>query len=337
MKLKTILFVLAVSLSSCSKNPLDVDISGINIDLNIQRIDQSIYPTGNESLSDNIDYLRSNYPDFWNLYIYKVLNILDNETYNAEAVEYGLNLFINDTVTLNLRRICSEQYGDFEKQRKDLDKAFKHYKYYYPNGSIPNIYTYLSGLNQSIISADSLIGIGLDKYLGSDFEYYKRLNGVYAYQVAMMKPSQILPDVMYTWAITELVDNEQESNVLKEMLRLGKIYYFIDAMLPDYPDSVKMGYLAIQMDFCENNERQMWAYLVENQLLYSNKRLEIKRYNDVGPFTSTFGKESPGRVGAWIGLQIIRTYMKNNPEVSLPDLMANKDLQQIFLTSGYAP
>ncbi|MFV0483706.1 MAG: hypothetical protein ACK5MG_06400 [Bacteroidales bacterium] len=337
MKSKIIILFLTFALFSCTKKKLDVDISKINIDLEVHRIDKEIYPKDLSSFSDNTARLEQQYPDFWNLYIYKVLRILENETYDNEAVEYGLEIFLSDTVTLDLKNLCNKRFGNFKKEENELSNAFRHYKYYFPDGSIPSIYTYLSGLNQSIVSADSLIGIGLDKYLGSDTEYYNRLNGVYEYQIAMMKPSQILPDVMYTWAITEHVSAEQENNVIKEMLRLGKIYYFVDAMLPSYPDSIKIAYTSRQIEFCENNERQMWGFLIENQVLYSNKRIEIKRYNDIGPFTSSFGKESPGRVGAWIGWQIIRSYMKNNPQVTLQQLMENIDLQQIFLASGYAP
>ncbi|MFV0506828.1 MAG: hypothetical protein ACK5L5_09010 [Bacteroidales bacterium] len=337
MTCKIVVLCLILGFASCSKSPLSVDISDIDLSLKVHRIDRDVYTDNMDKLPKTIQKLKTDYPDFWNLYMYKVLMILDNEPYNDSTVEYGLNIFLKDSITLNLRNYCNDEFRDFEKQKKELEKAFKYYKYYYPNAQIPEIYTYLSGLNQSIVSAEGLVGIGLDKYLGANFEYYKRLNGVYAYQWTMMKPSQILPDVMYTWAITELIDNVQENNVIKEMVRLGKIYYFIDAMMPSYPDSVKIGYSSEQIEFCENNEKQMWSFLIENRILYSNKRLEIKRYNEVGPFTSSFSKESPGKVGAWIGWQIIKSYMENNSLITLPQLMADKDLQEIFLKSGYAP
>jgi uncharacterized protein YjaZ len=45
--------------------------------------------------------------------------------------------------------------------------------------------------------------------------------------------------------------------------------------------------------------------------------------------------ESPGRVGAWIGWQIVRSYMKNN-EVTVAQLLKT-NAKQIFEKSKYKP
>jgi hypothetical protein len=47
--------------------------------------------------------------------------------------------------------------------------------------------------------------------------------------------------------------------------------------------------------------------------------------------------ESPGNTGSWLGWQIIRTYMKKHPEVTLKDLIQLKDAQKILDDSGYRP
>ncbi|MNL23930.1 hypothetical protein D3C87_1453440 [compost metagenome] len=45
--------------------------------------------------------------------------------------------------------------------------------------------------------------------------------------------------------------------------------------------------------------------------------------------------DSPGRVGAWIGWQMVRSYMKNN-NVTLPELLKT-DNKEIFEKSKYKP
>jgi hypothetical protein len=81
----------------------------------------------------------------------------------------------------------------------------------------------------------------------------------------------------------------------------------------------------------------MWNYLVENKLLFSTKQMDIVRYIGDGPATNGFPVGSPARTGAWLGWRIIRNYMKKNPEVTLPELMANKNYQGILNASAYAP
>ena len=81
----------------------------------------------------------------------------------------------------------------------------------------------------------------------------------------------------------------------------------------------------------------MWTYLVEKDLLFSTKRMDIVRYINDGPQTNGFPPESPGRTGAWLGRQIIRKYMKRNPEITLEKLMKNQDYQGILNASAYLP
>jgi hypothetical protein len=121
------------------------------------------------------------------------------------------------------------------------------------------------------------------------------------------------------------------------MIHQGKLMFFVDALLPEMQDSLKIGYTAKQIDWCERNEAQMWSQLIEYKMLYSNKRMDIIRYINNSPTTSGFPLESPGRTGVWIGWQIVRQYMEKFPETTLGDLMKNVDYQQILNDSKYFP
>ena len=113
--------------------------------------------------------------------------------------------------------------------------------------------------------------------------------------------------------------------------------YFLDCIFPDDPDYLKIGYLPDKIKWCKEHENAMWTYLIENKLLYSNDHMNIRRFIGPGPFTSSFTTESPGKAGVWIGWQIVRQYMKKNPQVTLPVLMKENDSQKILSQSGYAP
>ncbi|MDX1283621.1 MAG: hypothetical protein R3182_01350, partial [Draconibacterium sp.] len=152
-----------------------------------------------------------------------------------------------------------------------------------------------------------------------------------------MHKNKILSDAAYAWGITEFEDRVSVTNLLGNMVQSGKMMYLVDAMLPHIHDSLKIGYTGNQLEWCRNNEAQMWTYLIEKEMLYSTQRMDAVRYINDAPTTSGFPIESPGRTGVWIGWQIVRKYMKENPEITLPELMKNKDYQKILNLSRYSP
>ena len=77
--------------------------------------------------------------------------------------------------------------------------------------------------------------------------------------------------------------------------------------------------------------------IVERKHLFSTEGILITKYLNDAPFTSYFSQESPGRCGVFIGWRIIESYMKNNPKVSLQELMNNTDYKTILEQSVYNP
>ncbi len=152
-----------------------------------------------------------------------------------------------------------------------------------------------------------------------------------------MHKEKIPSDVAYAWGITEFEATNKATNLLGNMIHQGKLMYFVDALLPEMEDSLKIGYTSNQLEWCKKNEAQMWLTLVENKMLYSSKRMDIIRYINDAPYTNGFPIESPGRTGIWIGWQIVRQYMNKHPEITLPQLMQNSDYQGILNASGYFP
>jgi uncharacterized protein YjaZ len=56
-----------------------------------------------------------------------------------------------------------------------------------------------------------------------------------------------------------------------------------------------------------------------------------------GPFTSEISQDSPGRLGIWVGWQIVDSYMRNNENVSIQELINEGDAQKILEQSFYKP
>jgi hypothetical protein len=255
-------------------------------------------------------------------------------TEQAQFVEM-LNSFVSDTLIQHLKTTVPEKIDTVEL-RNDLEIAFKHYKYYFPAKDPPIIVTCISGFNQSVITSEKLIGISLEKYMGGESLFYERL-ALPGYKRKNMHPEKIVSDVMYAWAVTEWPKTENTNSLLSQMIQEGKMMYFIDAMLPDLHDSIKIGFTEKQLEFCKKDEAAMWTYLAEHKLLFSTDRMNIKHFIDDGPYTASFSEQSPARTGTWIGWQIVRSYMAKHPEKKLNDLMSNNDSQGILNQSGYQP
>jgi gliding motility-associated lipoprotein GldB len=336
MKYRTLVIItlfLAALVCSCKKNRLDIKVPELKEKPIFVRFDKKLFGLSPDNLQQEALKIRETDPQFFDLFTNQMIRI---GNYNDSAFFQELNRFIADTMIQGVRKTVEKEFPDFSNTEKDIDKAFGYYNYYFPEKPLPKIYTCISGFNQSIVIAENIIGVSLDKYLGRNNQYYEML-GTANYLKLKMDRSRIPVDIMYGLATSEFEKNQDESTLLSYMIHEGKLLYFIDAMFPKLDDSVKIGYTAEQIKWCKKNEAQMWMNLIENKRLYSSGRMDIKRLIDDSPYTNGFPTESPGRAGVWVGWQIVRKYMDRNPEVTLPGLMALEDSQKILNDSKYYP
>jgi len=327
------LVLVIIIFTSCQHNPLKVDVSGVNLKLRIQRLDRDIFDVKPENKQISIPKLRQAYGSFFDAYNENVI-ALGNPSDSLYA-SY-LNTFLTDSMRVTSKLKIDSVFSDMTDLEKKLEDGFRHYKYYFPGKTIPHVITIISGFNQSVVMTNSAIGISLDNYLGAACPFYLRL-GLPVYKRENMYKEKIPTDVLYNWALSEFEFDDSKNNLISNMIYQGKMLYFLDAMFPEEPEYLKIGYRSDQIDWCHKNEAGMWTYLVEHRLIFSTDRMNIVRFIGQAPFTSSFTNDSPGRTGCWLGWQIVRKYMKKNPGTSLPSLMSDNDYQKILNDSGYSP
>ncbi len=323
---------LLLILASCHSNPWDIDISSVKIDQNFYRFDRELFSINQDSIWNYVPGFEKKYGRFFDLYNEAILKIGGtNQLDYAEKLQF----FLTDPYISEAAEAVKKLFAD-NKFYSGVNNGFRHFHYYFPDKIIPDIYTHISGFNQSLVVDSGFVSISLDKYLGANSKYYAMLR-TSVYLRENMYPGKIPSDVMYAWGTTEFPYNSDKDNLSNQMVYYGKMHVFLDAMLPDVPDSVKWGMSAEKLKWCRKNEKQMWLYLVENKLLFNSSYKDIKRFIDDGPFTAPFSKESPSRTGQWIGYQIVNSYLKRHPEVDLVRLMNITDYQMIFNESKYKP
>ena len=327
------LLLLMLLLIGCQNNPLKVDVSGIDLKITVKRLDQDLFNITPLNLKKNIPLLKEKYGPFFMAYNENVIALGDPS--DSLYASY-LNAFLTDSIRKSTRIEIDSVFKDFTGLQRKLEDGFRHFKYYFPNKTVPQIITIISGFNQSVVVTDDAIGISLDNYLGSNCQFYRRL-ALPEYKRDNMQSQSIPTDVLYGWGISEFPFDDSQNNLISNMIYQGKMLYFLDAMFPEEPDHLKIGYRPEKLEWCIKNEAGMWTYLIEHRLLFNTDRMSIVRFINPAPFTSNFTADSPGRTGSWLGWQIVRKYMKKNPGITLPALMSDNNYQKILNESGYSP
>ncbi len=311
------IFLVLVLLWQCGKDKkVSQDIAKIHMDLNISRFDSTFDAAGPEALPD----LKNEYP-----YLF--------------PAQYPDSVWIaklKDTLQIELRSEVHKAFPNFEKEREGLEQLFKHAVYYFPNYKVPNIITLTNDVDHQnrIILADSILFISLDNYLGADHKFYR---GFSNYISDGLDPEYLVSDVA-DGIVRIFVPGPNSRDFLAQMVYFGKGLYIKDLIMPFASDAQKMGYLQDQIDWAVANEEPIWRNFIENELLYSTDNKLGPRFLDPAPF-SKFGleldNESPGRIGRFIGWQIVRAFMDRNNVT--PQQMLALPADEIFKKSNYKP
>lgn len=317
MKKFLVLFTLMFAIVSCEKkSKVEKAVEEIPVEVKVVRFDKAFFEFKPEELAN----LKAEYPFFFpdgnddKVWIEK----MQNKDWQALYSE------------------VQKKYGNFSKQTTEIEDLFKHIKYYFPTVITPTIYTVIGEMdynNKAIYANDKLI-IALELYLGKGHEFYTFPE----YIEQNFEERQMMPDVVSSFAM-RTIPAPNEKSLLSEMIYYGKELYLKDILLPNYTDAERIGYLPEQITWCEENESYIWRFFVDENLLYSSDSKLANRFINLAPFSKFYleiDNELPGRIGQWIGWQIVRSYMENNPKTTVADLF-KMDARELFEKSKYKP
>ena len=328
-----IALAIAMLAASCGNNQ-KIDISQTYHKLGIQRFEQDLFSIPTDSIWQYVPQMEQKYGTFFDLYNNQIINIGGTNQLNYDK---KLASFITDPDIRGSLREGNRVFGtDYPAFGNDLSEAWARAAVLFPEIELPKIFTHISGFNQSVVVDSGIMSISLDKYLGVNNKYYQMLRTPNYIQVGM-HPQRIVVDAVLALSMTEFDYTPATDNMLSQMLYYGKMHVLADALLPNTPDTLKWCYSAQQLTWCRKNERQMWLTMVDKKALFSTSVKEIGRMVNPAPFTASFSQKSPGGVGQWIGYKIVKSYLKNNPSVTLQQLMYENDYQKILNMSHYKP
>ncbi|MBK8140396.1 MAG: hypothetical protein IPK57_04840 [Chitinophagaceae bacterium] len=337
MKKISLLLLIAVSLFGCKSKKDIPDVSGIDVNIPIERFDISFFSIDTNDISNSLKKVQEKHPDFYTDFMQNILGVSGADT--SQSTLLVTKEFLRGY--LPIYDSLQPQYQKTDWLQKELKKAFQFVKYYYPQYKTGKAILFLGPFDApGVATTNAGIAIGLQQYAGQNFSVYQSPMGQElfpSYISRRFAPEFITANCMKAVVEELFPDQSGGKPLIEQMIEKGKLWYLLDKFLPSTPDSIKTGYSGRQLNWCIENEGLIWSYLVKNEDLNSLSPAVIQAYIGEAPFTQGFSQElSPGNIGQWIGWQIIKKYVSKNPEMK-PEEIMRTEAKKILDEAKYKP
>lgn len=321
--------------AACDTKKKGPDVSGVAAPVQVQRLEPLLFGMDTNSLSTAIPTIvRQN--GFASDYFTQLLGV--NPAAITPAAAAGLKQFLRSYRPVHEQ--VQRKYENFTTIVAGIEDGFKHVKYYYPQYKLPQVVTFLAPFDApGVVLTKTHLGLGLQQFAGKDFAAYQDP------QIAEMYPAYISKrfdkEYLAPAALKAIVDDiypDQSTGrpLIEQMVEKGKAWYLLRSFLPDAADSVQWGFTGKQIKWLQENEGNVWGYILSNENLYSVEPVTIQNYLGDAPFTQGMPESSPGNIGQWIGLRIVERWAEKNSQLSLQDVLVTP-AKKIFEESKYRP
>lgn len=332
---KSVLIAAAILLTNCTpKSHKSVDVEGVRLELEIGRLDQALFHTTPDSLPLVSRKAHATYGEFYRTYIE---DILQGAPLGDPQLTNVLGRFVFDPDWQRAQYAVDSVLGDMELQRIDLEAAFKRLRVLFQDSLIPDVVAFNSGYNFGIYPTDSVLGVGVEWFIGTDNAVIGMLapEAFPQYVKDRMRPEMLVPSALKGWLLVHYTRDIRGADVLTNLVETGKVMALLNALLPDTDPALKFAFSKAQLGWCEANEYAIWKEIVSKDQLFSKEVDDIGRLMNDGPFTNGLPRESPGHIGEWVGYRIVTAYLADNPKVTFAQLFEMEDPRMIL--KSYKP
>ena len=325
------LFVIVLAVWGCGKPNEECvfipETSGIKVDFEFEHFEDSL---ANISSKQELVGLLTRQPLIRD-YIFRRTEYPNDSIFINEIYRKFSNPGI-DTLLKETKRI----FGDLSGLHAQFQEAFTNIKYYYPDFVPPKVQTLISGIDTDLFVSDSLIIVSLDFFLGEGAKYRPQM---YDYLLRQYGKDNIVPSVLLVYGIDRSFNKTdvKDKTVIADMVAYGKSFYFAKHMMPCMPDSTFIWYTREEIEGSRENQNLIWARLLKDEVLFSTSHVVKQKYLGDRPKTIEVGEKCPGRIGQWVGWQIVNNYAQRHDKASMKQIMEMENAQELFRKSGYKP
>lgn len=345
MKKTGLIALLLCTLFAC-RNKNVPDISGIKVQLTAYRFDKDFFTVDTNQLMPSLQRLEKQYPYFLTDYFQHILGLPPFSDSTADGPKL-LRQFVHDYQPI--REAADKLFANTSSIEQQVAKGLQFTKYYFPNYKTPTRLIFFIGPMDAFYQAplggysdvmtEAGLAVGLQLHLGKDYSLYNSQMGqsLYPTYISRRFTPEYIPVNCMKNVIDDLYPEKAGSKTLVEqMVEKGKRLYILDKLMPETPDTLKIGYTDKQLKGCYSNEGRIWNFFLVNSLLLNNDPDQLKNYMGDAPNTQELGEGSPGYIGLFTGWQIVKKYMDKNADLTLPELLKMPPMK-LFEESKYKP
>ena len=300
-------------------------------EVKIYRFEEILFNSNKDNIEKNREIWEGQIGDFSKIY-YSFLS----RSNNLDSIETELLSFVNNKDMKEVYDSLKIKFEKLEDYELDLSHAFKNFNIHFSEYNQPKIISMFSGFNYGVIVQDSMIALGLDFYLGKNSIFYQRLNDP-EYLKYQKQSKFLVPNIMEAWYDSFFGYTNKNVNFLSELIYKGKIMFLLSETMPDISFNRLLRYSESDLAWCKNSESSIWAFLIDNDLLFSTRQKDYRSYLNHAPFSKGMTQQSPSRIAYYIGYKIVESYMHKNKDVTVKELMHESDFMSILNKSKYKP
>jgi len=319
-----LLIIPMLLLIGCNSDSCRDAVDPATVRLEVQRLEEKLF---NASSSKQIEAVLQEHPDFAQFFLhadqYPADSILANRIYQLTQ---------NPSID-TLYKESLEAFSPFNDIVNILEVSLGRLSKYYPQTTTPVVQTAVTGLYNDLFISNDHIMIGMDFFIGEGATYKPKQIPDY---ILRRYDTEHLPANIMQFISSQYIKTTGSETMLDEMIDYGKSYYLLSKILPCTPERILIGYTEEEWNDSFENDAIIWANFVENKLLYETDHNMKQKFLGERPNVFEIGDKCPGRIGRWLGWQIVKNYAEKN-NVSVTDLMAETDSNKIFSGSRYKP
>ncbi len=333
--------ILLLLLASCGGESAP-DVSAVEVELPARRFDRDFAAMDTAKMGASLQTLQAKYPDFLNFYLDTLLGfgVRGNFADTALPVREGVRPLLTQKDYRGLFDTVARHFPDTKEAEKGILEAYRYYRHYYPDAPEKRPLTFFtSNLSRySAITYGDLLGVGLDMYLGESYPFYRSVE-IPDYMLRRLSPPFIPVDMMIALHRDRHPFDPENHTLLDLMVQRGQELYFLKKVLPQTPDSLRLGYTTAQLKWLEANETNVYHFYIQNKLLHETNLLRTVRFVTDGPrdMNISVSPEAPGNTGSWIGFRIFSAWMDKHKDLPLAEALQPKSGQKVLEESGYKP
>jgi hypothetical protein len=339
--------IIIASFIACNNETNAPDVSNITVNLKVERFEQDFFAIDSNNTKAGLAQVQQKYPQFLPLFVNHVLG-LGALTDSNELIQQGSKRFLH--LNQPVYEASQKLYKNFSNTTEELSNGFRYVKYYYPSYQIPTIITTVGPMDALAPMSnnepspnylgENFLAIGLQFYLGKDFAIYNDPGYISSiapqYRSRRFSKEFIAADV-FKLVIDDLYpDSSNRYPLIERFIEKGKRLYLLQQFLPATNDTLLIGYTGKQLKWCSENERSIYNYFIQQNLLFAIDPALTQNFTTDGPSTQGMPEDSPGNIGAYLGWEIIKAYIKKNPGIN-PDRLMLLSNKKIFDESAYKP